>query len=62
MKPNELKEATLFALDCKVKEIDKQRYFEMEGVKDIINKLIYSIEEHFGTEEKGLASQKVAIG
>jgi hypothetical protein len=45
LKPNELKEATLFSMECRLKEIEKSRYIEMESIKDVINKLIYTLEQ-----------------
>jgi hypothetical protein len=43
VRPNELKEATLYAIEHRLIEEENIRIGEVDLIKDVVNKLIYSV-------------------
>lgn len=43
VKPNEIKEATLFALEARMNTEEAQRINDSISMKDVVNKLIFSL-------------------
>lgn len=48
-KPFDLKEAALFALEARILNEEHARINEAITVKDVINKLIYSVQQHLSS-------------
>lgn len=57
LKPQELKEATLFALEQRVVNEESTRVQESALMKDVIDKLIYSLQQHLWTTSSHLGTK-----
>ncbi len=57
-KPFDLKEAALFALEARILNEEHARINEAITVKDVINKLIYSVQQHLSTTSQCLQGKE----
>lgn len=55
--PNEMKEATLFALEQRMNSEEMTRLAESTMMKDILGKLIYSLQQHIWTTSMHLRTK-----
>ena len=58
-KPFDLKEAALFALEARILNEEHARINEAITVKDVINKLIYSVQQHLSSNSQYLQGKDI---